>query len=124
MLVMVTIVAMVSGPLCLPLCMGAACLPQPSQEVKCHGGAGTHLGTAATYLAAPKRCGQGELPAVTRQSVSRAGDDFSRREKARKSDVSGAQPSSQVQTLGAKCAGDCKAPPQLNLSVRAVRLRI
>jgi len=128
MLAMVTVLAMLSSPLCVPLCMGIACPPQfsmqPSQEVECHGGAGAHLGTTATYLTAPKRCGQGERPAVTRQSISRVRDDFSQREKAAKSDVRGAQCSSQVLTLDAKCGGGCKAPPQLNLSVRAVRLRI
>ena len=126
MLAMVTILAMLSGPLCLPLCMGVACPPQfslqPSQEVKCHDGAGAHPGATATYLTAPKRCVRGELPAVTKQSISGVGDDFS--QKAAKSDVRGAQPSSQVPTLGAKCRWDGKAPPQLNLSVRTVRLRI
>lgn len=126
MLAMVAIFAMLSGPLCLPLCTGIACPPQfslqPSQEVKCHGGAGAHLGATATYLTAPKRCGRGELPAVTKQSISRVRDDFS--QKAAKSDFQGAQSTSQVPTLGAKCGWDCKAPPQLNLSVRTVRLRI
>jgi hypothetical protein len=128
MLAMATIFAMLSSPLCLPLCMRIACPPQfsaqPSQEVECHGGAGVHPGATATYLTVPKRCGQGELPAVIRQSISRVGNDFLQRKSAAKSNVRGAQSPSQVQTLGAKCGGDCKSPPQLNLSARTVRLRI
>src|SRR5437016_616451 len=80
MLAMVTIFAMLSSPLCLPLCMRIACPPQfsaqPSQEVEGHGGAGAHPGATATYLTVPKRGGQGELPAVIRQSIGRVGNDF------------------------------------------------
>jgi len=127
MLAMVTIFAMLSSPLCVPLCMRIACPPQfsvqPSQEVECHGGASAHPGATATYLTVSKRCRQGELPAVIRQS-SRVGNDFLQRESAAKSNVRGAQSASQVQTLAAKCGGDCKSPPQLNLSARTVRLRI
>ena len=128
MLAMVTILAMLSSPLCVHVCMRIACPPQfsvqPSQEGECHGGAGAHPGATATYLTVSKKCGQGELPAVIRQSISRVGNDFLQRESAAKSNVRGAQSPSPVQTLGAKCGGDCKSPPQLNLSARTVRLRI
>ncbi len=127
LLAAVTILAMLSGPLCLSLCMGAAC-PSPfpaqhSQEAACHGG-GAHLSATATFLSAFKRCGQGELPAVTRQHVNKARDNSLQREKTAKSGAVGPQSSSIFQRLGAKYREDWSAPPPLSLSARTTNLRI
>jgi len=127
LLAAVTILAMLSGPLCLSLCMGAAC-PSPfpaqhSQEAACHGG-GAHLSATATFLTAFKRCGQGELPAVSGQHINQGRDNSLQREKTVKSGAVEPESSSTFQYLGAKYGEDWNAPPPSNLSTRTTHLRI
>jgi len=127
LLAAVTILAMLSGPLCLSLCMGVAC-PSPfpaqhSQEAACHGGA-AYLSATATFLSAFKRCGQGELPAVTRQLVKQARDNSLQGEKTAKNGAMGPQSFSTFQYLGAEYREDWSAPPPLSLSTRTTHLRI
>jgi len=127
LLAAVTILAMLSGPLCLSLCMGVAC-PSPfpaqhSQEAACHGG-GAYLSATATFLSAFKRCGQGELPAVRRQLVKQARDNSLQREKIAKNGAVGPQSFSTFQYLGAEYREDWSAPPPLSHSTRTTHLRI